>query len=41
MILSSGLWNLTGSMTGPFFSLYVQELGGRRIAFNFDAHKIF
>lgn len=28
MLLSSGLWNLGGQLTWPFFSLYVLELGG-------------
>ena len=31
MILTSGLWNLAGSMTGPFFPLYVLELGGNYV----------
>jgi hypothetical protein len=31
MILTSGLWNLAGSMTGPFFPLYILELGGNYV----------
>ena len=31
MFLSSGLWNIAGSMTWPFYALYVLELGGRHI----------
>ena len=31
MILTSGIWTLAGSMTGPFFSLYVLELGGNYV----------
>ena len=31
MLLSSGLWNLAGAMTWPFYSLYVLELGGSHI----------
>lgn len=32
MILSSGLWSLSGGLTWPFFSLYVLELGGDYMA---------
>lgn len=32
MILTSGIWTLAGSMVGPFFSLYVLELGGNYVA---------
>jgi len=28
MLLSSGLWNIAGAMTWPFYSLYVLQLGG-------------
>lgn len=28
MIFTSGLWTVAGSLTGPFFSLYVLALGG-------------
>jgi len=31
MILTSGLWNLGGNLTGPFFSLYVLALGGNYV----------
>ncbi|UCH57518.1 MAG: MFS transporter [Candidatus Bathyarchaeota archaeon] len=31
MLLSSGLWNLAGAMTWPFYSLYVLELGGSHL----------
>jgi len=35
MLLSSGLWNLAGAMTWPFYSLYVLELGGRHADIGF------
>jgi len=28
MLLSSGLWNIAGAMTWPFYALYVLQLGG-------------
>ena len=31
MLLSSGLWNLAGAMTWPFWALYVLELGGSHL----------
>lgn len=31
MTLTSGIWTLAGSMVGPFFSLYVLELGGNYV----------
>lgn len=31
MVLTAGLWTLAGSLTGPFFSLYVLALGGSYI----------
>lgn len=31
MILTSRIWTLAGSMVGPFFSLYVLELGGNYV----------
>ena len=35
MLLSSGLWNIAGAMTWPFYSLYVLELGGRHADIGF------
>jgi DHA1 family multidrug resistance protein B-like MFS transporter len=35
MLLSSGLWNLAGAMTWPFYSLYILELGGKHIDIGF------
>ncbi|MGD2200561.1 MAG: MFS transporter [Candidatus Bathyarchaeota archaeon] len=35
MLLSSGLWNLAGAMTWPFYSLYVLELGGSHVDIGF------
>ena len=35
MLLSSGLWNIAGAMTFPFYSLYVLELGGRHADIGF------
>jgi len=35
MLLSSGLWNIAGAMTWPFYALYVLELGGRHADIGF------